>query len=143
MTIPVKFSTVPPLASDKEEDYTFSQTDKCSLFLCQGGELDIILEDKTYHIRQGDIYISPLLMSIQIKHRSKDLKGVVLTVDIDYILTNTKKTFDPTWSFFIYENPCLSLSKEQYMYIDQLIDALRRRIATMSSAATNTQHLFI
>ena len=87
MTIPVKFSTVPPLASDKEEDYTFSQTDKCSLFLCQGGELDIILEDKTYHIRQGDIYISPLLMSIQIKHRSKDLKGVVLTVDIDYILT--------------------------------------------------------
>ena len=90
MTIPVKFSTVPPLASDKEEDYTFSQTDKCSLFLCQGGELDIILEDKTYHIRQGDIYISPLLMSIQIKHRSKDLKGVVLTVDIDYILTNTK-----------------------------------------------------
>ena len=54
MTIPVKFSTVPPLASDKEEDYTFSQTDKCSLFLCQGGELDIILEDKTYHIRQGE-----------------------------------------------------------------------------------------
>lgn len=143
MTIPVKFSTVPPLASDKEEDYTFSQTDKCSLFLCQGGELDIILEDKTYHIRQGDIYISPLLMSIQIKHRSKDLKGVVLTVDIDYILTNTKKTFDPTWSFFIYENPCLSLSKEQYMYIDQLIDALRRRIATMSSAATNTQQKII
>ena len=139
MTIPVKFSTVPPLASDKEEDYTFSQTDKCSLFLCQGGELDIILEDKTYHIRQGDIYISPLLMSIQIKHRSKDLKGVVLTVDIDYILTNTKKTFDPTWSFFIYENPCLSLSKEQYMYIDQLIDALRRRIATMSSPATAAQ----
>ena len=140
MTIPVKFSTVPPLASDKEEDYTFSQTDKCSLFLCQGGELDIILEDKTYHIRQGDIYISPLLMSIQIKHRSKDLKGVVLTVDIDYILTNTKKTFDPTWSFFIYENPCLSLSKEQYMYIDQLIDALRRRIATMSHQYTTKDH---
>ena len=136
MTTPVEFSTVPPLTSTmQEEGYTFSRTDKCSLFLCQGGELDIILEDKTYHIRQGDIYISPLLMSIQIKHRSKDLKGVVLTVDIDYILTNTKKTFDPTWSFFIYENPCLSLSKEQYMYIDQLIDALRRRIATMSSAA--------
>ena len=47
MTSPVKFSTVPPLASDKDEDYTFSQTDKCSLFLCQGGELDIVLEDKT------------------------------------------------------------------------------------------------
>ena len=66
MTSPVKFSTVPPLASDKDEDYTFSQTDKCSLFLCQGGELDIVLEDKTYHVHQGDIYISPLLMSIQI-----------------------------------------------------------------------------
>ena len=108
MTSPVKFSTVPPLASDKDEDYTFSQTDKCSLFLCQGGELDIVLEDKTYHVHQGDIYISPLLMSIQIKHRSKDLKGIMLTVDIDYILTNRKKTFDPTWSFCIYENPCLS-----------------------------------
>ena len=143
MTSPVKFSTVPPLASDKDEDYTFSQTDKCSLFLCQGGELDIVLEDKTYHIHQGDIYISPLLMSIQIKHRSKDLKGIMLTVDIDYILTNRKKTFDPTWSFCIYENPCLSLSKEQYMYIDQLIDALRRRIATMSTAATNTQQKII
>lgn len=143
MTSPVKFSTVPPLASDKDEDYTFSQTDKCSLFLCQGGELDIVLEDKTYHIHQGDIYISPLLMSIQIKHRSKDLKGIMITVDIDYILTNRKKTFDPTWSFCIYENPCLSLSKEQYMYIDQLIDALRRRIATMSTAATNTQQKII
>lgn len=139
MTIPVKFSTVPPLASDKEEDYTFSQTDKCSLFLCQSGELDLVLEDKTYHIRQGDIYISPLLKSIHVKHRSKDLQGVILTVDIDYILTNTKKTFDPTWSFFIYENPCLSLSKEQYMYIDQLIDALQRRIATTSAATANAQ----
>ena len=29
------------------------------------------------------------------------------------------------------------------MYIDQLIDALRRRIATMSSAATNTQQKII
>ena len=44
-------------------------------FPLPSGELDIIQEDKTYHIRQGDIYISPLLMSIQIKHRSKDLKA--------------------------------------------------------------------
>lgn len=29
------------------------------------------------------------------------------------------------------------------MYIDQLIDALRRRIATMSTAATNTQQKII
>lgn len=99
MTSPVKFSTVPPLASDKDEDYTFSQTDKCSLFLCQGGELDIVLEDKTYHVHQGDIYISPLLMSIQIKHRSKDLKGIMLTVDIDYILTNRKKHSIPLGVF--------------------------------------------
>lgn len=144
MTAPVEFSTIPPITSGmRKEDYTFSQTDKCSLFLCQSGELDIIQEDKTYHIRQGDIYISPLLMSIQIKHRSKDLKGVVLTVDIDYILTNTKKTFDPTWSFFLYENPCLSLSKEQYMYIDQLIDALRKRSATINTPETNTQQKII
>lgn len=112
MTTPVEFSTVPPLTSTmQEEGYTFSRTDKCSLFLCQGGELDIILEDKTYHIRQGDIYISPLLMSIQIKHRSKDLKGVVLTVDIDYILTNTKKTFDPTWSFSSMKTPACRCRK--------------------------------
>lgn len=92
----------------QEEGYTFSRTDKCSLFLCQGGELDIIQEDKTYHIRQGDIYISPLFMSIQIKHRSKDLKGVVLTVDIDYVLTNAKKTFHPTWNFSSTKTPaCL------------------------------------
>lgn len=82
-------------------------------------------------------------MSIQIKHRSKDLKGVVLTVDIDYILTNTKKTFDPSWSFFLYENPCLSLSQEQYMYIDQLIDALRKRSATINTPGTNTQQKII
>ena len=83
MTSPVKFSTVPPLASDKDEDYTFSQTDKCSLFLCQGGELDIVLEDKTYHIRQGDIYISQIIMTIQIKHLRKEYKGELLTFDID------------------------------------------------------------
>lgn len=144
MTPPVEFSTVPPLTSTmQEEGYTFSRTDKCSLFLCQGGELDIIQEDKTYHIRQGDIYISPLLMSIQIKHRSKDLKGVVLTVDIDYVLTNAKKTFHPTWNFFIYENPCLSLTKEQYVHIDQLIDALRKRIAAINTSVTNTQQKII
>lgn len=54
------------------------------------------------------MYISPLLMSIQIKHRSKDLKGVVLTVDIDYVLTNAKKTFHPTWNFSSTKTPaCL------------------------------------
>ena len=38
--------------------HTFSRTDKCSLFLCQGRELDIIQEDKTYHIRQRHIHLS-------------------------------------------------------------------------------------
>lgn len=113
MTTPVEFSTVPPLTSTmQEEGYTFSRTDKCSLFLCQGGELDIIQEDKTYHIRQGDIYISPLLMSIQIKHRSKDLKGVVLTVDIDYVLTNAEKDIPSDLEFFHLRKP-LPVSDER------------------------------
>ena len=70
MTTPVEFSTVPPLTSTmQEEGYTFSRTDKCSLFLCQGGELDFIQEDKTYHIRQGDRKSTRLNSSH--KHRSR------------------------------------------------------------------------
>ena len=43
----------------------------------------------------------------------------------------------------MYENPCLSLTKEQYVHIDQLIDALRKRIAAINTSVTNTQQKII
>ena len=144
MTAPVEFFTVPPLTSDMQEGgYTVSQTDKCSLFLCQGGELDVVLENKTYHIRKGDMYISSPTMFIEIKRWSKDLQGIMLTANIDFILTNTKKTFDPAWSLFIYNNPCMSLTKEQYEHIDRLIDSLQKRIASASNSSMNARQRLI
>ena len=60
-----------------------STLNKCGLFLCHRGEIEISLENKPYLIRHGDIYIYQPSTLVRLLHKSEDAEGTIIEVDLD------------------------------------------------------------
>lgn len=105
-----------------------STADKCGIFLCRKGEVEISLEDKHYIIKHGDIYIYMASTLVHLLHKSPDAEGIMVEVDMDYILPIANKVINVENILFIRNNPCISLSDTQYLHLEQLLEQLWRRI---------------
>lgn len=127
--LPIEFFSIPPVPLAMQDvGYTISQPDKCGFFLCQEGEIEILLENKPCKIGQGDLFIYSPSMLLRIERLSPDLKGTLISVDLEFLLANARKIINPREGFFLREHPCLSPSPEQYRHIERAIETLRSRL---------------
>lgn len=83
-----------------------------ALFICQRGESDIMLDMKTYHIKEGDLCVVFPHMVIQGLCRSDDFDGYGMAANLDYI---SSIQIPSAMQHFlrISENPCISLAGEE------------------------------
>lgn len=109
--------------------HTLSLMDACGFFLCQGGSVEVSLDDKTFNIRQGDVYFYMPSTFVCVLKYSDDLKGIAVRCDIDFVLPLVEQTFDGGNVLSMREEPCISLTPEQQQRLEQLATLLQDRLS--------------
>ena len=112
----------------------------CGIFYCRRGSVEVSLEDHHYHIKPGDLYIYMASTLVHLLHKSEDAEGVMVQVDLDYIIPIVNKVMNVENQLFMRKHPCISLSKEQCAHLEYLLDNLRERMQTEDIREANAQY---
>lgn len=95
--------------------------------LCKRGNISLMMDDHTYHVHEGDLYIYPAFSQTYIRGFSEDLQGVVGKADFDFVLSSLDSIADTQSHVYIRFHPLVSLTPLQYRCIDRLIEGIRNR----------------
>lgn len=120
-----------------------STFNKCGIFYCRRGYVEVSLEDRHYHIKPGDLYIYMASTLVHLLQKSEDAEGVMIQVDLDYIIPVVNKVMNVENQLFMRQHPCISLSKEQCTRLEYLLDNLWERIETEDALETNAQYRYL
>lgn len=126
--IPFSYVIISPENVTEKEGCMISTIDKCGFFFCQKGEVEVALSDKSYLISKGSVCIYMTGSLLRIQRISKDIKGIMLEVDLNYIIPIVNKIVNSENLLYLRENPCFSITEYQYSYLEQLIKALQQRM---------------
>lgn len=76
-----------------------STFNKCGFFFCRRGNVEVSLEDKLFQIKPGDVYIYMASTLVHLLHKSEDADGVMVEVDLDYLIPIVNKVINVETSF--------------------------------------------
>ncbi len=123
-----------------KEGQIISTFNKCGIFYCQRGSVEVSLEGCHYHIKPGDVYIYMASTLVHLLHKSEDAKGIMVEVDFYYILPIVNKVINVESQLFMRKNPCVSLSGEQCAHFEYLLNNLWDRINAEDCQKENVQY---
>lgn len=123
-----------------KEGQIISTFNKCGLFYCQRGSVEVSLEGCHYHIKPGDVYIYMASTLVHLLHKSEDAEGIMVEVDFYYILPIVNKVINVESQLFMRKNPCVSLSGEQCAHFEYLLNNLWDRINAEDCQKENVQY---
>jgi len=123
-----------------KEGQIISTFNKCGIFYCQRGSVEVSLEGCHYHIKPGDVYIYMASTLVHLLHKSEDAEGIMVEVDFYYILPIANKVINVESQLFMRKNPCVSLSGEQCAHFEYLLNNLWDRINAEDCQKENVQY---
>ena len=123
-----------------KEGQVISTFNKCGIFYCQRGSVEVSLEGCHYHIKPGDVYIYMASTLVHLLHKSEDAEGIMVEVDFYYILPIVNKVINVESQLFMRKNPCVSLSGEQCAHFEYLLNNLWDRINAEDCQKENVQY---
>ena len=123
-----------------KEGQIISTFNKCGIFYCQRGSVEVSLEGCHYHIKPGDVYIYMASTLVHLLHKSEDAEGIMVEVDFYYILPIVNKVINVESQLFLRKNPCVSLSGEQCAHFEYLLNNLWDRINAEDCQKENVQY---
>ena len=123
-----------------KEGQIISTFNKCGIFYCQRGSVEVSLDGCHYHIKPGDVYIYMASTLVHLLHKSEDAKGIMVEVDFYYILPIVNKVINVESQLFMRKNPCVSLSGEQCAHFEYLLNNLWDRINAEDCQKENVQY---
>ena len=123
-----------------KEGQIISTFNKCGIFYCQRGSVEVSLEGCHYHIKPGDVYIYMASTLVHLLHKSEDAEGIMVEVDFYYILPIVNKVINVESQLFMRKNPRVSLSGEQCAHFEYLLNNLWDRINAEDCQKENVQY---
>ena len=123
-----------------KEGQIISTFNKCGIFYCQRGSVEVSLEGCHYHIKPGDVYIYMASTLVHLLHKSEDAEGIMVEVDFYYILPIVNKVIIVESQLFMRKYPCVSLSGEQCAHFEYLLNNLWDRINAEDCQKENVQY---
>lgn len=123
-----------------KEGQIISTFNKCGIFYCQRGSVEVSLEGCHYHIKPGDVYIYMASTLVHLLHKSEDAEGIMVEVNFYYILPIVNKVINVESQLFMRKNPCVSLSGEQCAHFEYLLNNLWDRINAEDCQKENVQY---
>ena len=143
--MPFKYVIISPEDTSMKEGCIISEFNQCGLFLCQKGQAEILLggRGRPYQINKRNLFIYTAANLLQIRQRSADLEGIMIEVDLDYVIPIVNKVANSENLLYLRENPCLSLSEEQYTFVENLLKSVEKRInrENICNSSRQKQHL--
>ena len=141
--MPFKYVIISPEDTSMKEGCIISEFNQCGLFLCQKGQAEILLGGRPYQINKRNLFIYTAANLLQIRQRSADLEGIMIEVDLDYVIPIVNKVANSENLLYLRENPCLSLSEEQYTFVENLLKSVEKRInrENICNSSRQKQHL--
>lgn len=142
--IPFRFI---PLTADVSrflcDGQIISTLDQCGLFLCRRGEIEVSFADRTYHIKRGDMYIYMASTLVRLLHKSEDAEGIMIEVDINYVIPIANRVMNVESQLFLREHPCISLTDGQFRHLEHLLESLCSRIETENISDMTQQRRYL
>lgn len=106
---------------------TIGYLEQNGFLLCRRGSISLVLDERVYNVRAGDLYIYPAFTYTQIKCFSDDLQGVAGMADFDFVLSSLGSISNTQSHVYIRFHPHVSLTTEQYRRIENIIECIRGR----------------
>lgn len=104
-----------------------SKATMCGFFLCKQGWAEVGIDEQTYMVHAGDMYLYAPSTFVNIKQWSKDLEGIVFKSDLDFILPLIEKAVSMKSILIVRDKPCISLLHEQQRRIEEMANMLETR----------------
>lgn len=105
----------------------FSYPDQNGFILCRRGRIALSMDERSYEVHGGDLYIYPAFSQTRVTDASDDLQGVAGTADFNFVLSSLSFISDTLSHIFIRLNPIVSLTVEQQRRIEEIIRLVRER----------------
>ena len=112
-----------------DSKYPVIHSDKNGFLLCKQGSIQLLLDDSTFNINAGDLYIYPPFSQTFIKEVSDDFSGVVGIADFDFVLSTITQVSNTQQHIYIRSRPCVTLTQHQLQNIEELISIIKHRLA--------------
>ena len=116
-------------------NYETVSLNKCGIGLCRQGHADILMNNHSYHIEKGGLYLYTPYTFIRIVQRSDDFDGRLMEADLD-VLAEALSNIPVMDRLFIRNHPCIQLMPEPYRRIEQTMDILDERHERMLQASS-------
>ena len=104
-----------------------SLMDVCGFFLCQRGSVEVSLNDHTFHIQAGDIYLYTPSTFVSVLRRSNDLEGIAVKCKLEFVLPMMERNVNVHDFLTLRENPCIRLDGVQQDSLEMMLATLRNR----------------
>ena len=112
-----------------DSKYPVIHCDKNGFLLCKQGSIQLLLDDSTFNINAGDLYIYPPFSQTFIKEVSDDFSGVVGIADFDFVLSTITQVSNTQQHIYIRTRPCVTLTQHQLQNIEELVSIIKHRLA--------------
>lgn len=114
-------------AESMEDGGRIINVDKNGFFFCKRGELEVVVDGKTYLVKENDILIYLPMSELYVHRISPDLSGVIGIADFAFVYSSLRIVANTFNYLYVKENPCVSLTVAGRESVEELITALRRR----------------
>ena len=112
-----------------DSKYPVIHSDKNGFLLCKQGGIQLLLDDSTFNINAGDLYIYPPFSQTFIKEVSDDFSGVAGIADFDFVLSTITQVSNTQQHIYIRTRPCVTLTQHQLQNIEELVSIIKHRLA--------------
>lgn len=102
-------------------------SDKNGFFFCRKGEIEVVVDGKTFLVKENDILIYLPMSELYIHRFSPDLSGVIGMADFAFVYSSLRIVTNTYNYLYVKDNPCFSLTGEGRELVEELITALRKR----------------
>lgn len=112
-----------------DSKYPVIHSDQNGFLLCKQGSIQLLLDDSTFNINAGDLYIYPPFSQTFIKEVSDDFSGVAGIADFDFVLSTITQVSNTQQHIYIRTRPCVTLTQHQLQNIEELVSIIKHRLA--------------
>ena len=110
------------------EGQVLSNADRCGMFICERGEVEVSFEEQTYVIHRGDMYIYLASSLVRIRKIHPDTEGFLLDGNLDFLTVLANRVLNAEQILFIRYHPCLTLTEAQHKGLRHALHAYEERL---------------
>lgn len=116
--------SVTDIRSVSSDWYSELSISKLGFIYCQAGCIEITSGNRCYVIRPGDAYVYTFSTFVHTMHKSNDVEGLVVDVDLNFILPIINKVLNVESQQALSNQPFITLTPKQRNRLDSLLCSL-------------------